>query len=176
MRRKLLSAGGVELTIEAVAPEEVIEDCIALTQALAEPRDVTVETSPLKKGLPAIRADHTRFKQVLLNLMSNAVKYNRPGGRVTLDCAPIGNAMVRFTVTDTGKGIPEDKYGDLFEPFKRLDAENGNVDGTGIGLTITKQLVELMGGRLDFHSVRDQGSSFWVEMPVAGEGAAGDGA
>ena len=171
-----IEAGGVELTIEAVAPEEVIEDCIALTQALAEPRDVTVETSPLKKGLPAIRADHTRFKQVLLNLMSNAVKYNRPGGRVTLDCAPIGNAMVRFTVTDTGKGIPEDKYGDLFEPFKRLDAENGNVDGTGIGLTITKQLVELMGGRLDFHSVRDQGSSFWVEMPVAGEGAAGDGA
>jgi signal transduction histidine kinase len=111
-----------------------------------------------------------------LNLTSNAVKYNRPGGRVTLDCVPIGNAMVRFTVTDTGKGIPADMYGDLFEPFKRLDAESGNVGGTGIGLTITKQLVEMMRGRIGFHSVPGQGSSFWVDMPVAGETTAGDGA
>jgi len=164
-----VEAGKIELTLETVEPRKVIEECIALTQALAEPQGITIETSHLKNGLPAILADRTRFKQALLNLTSNAVKYNRLGGRVTLACAPIGNTMVRFTVTDTGPGIPEDKHNELFEPFKRLDAENGTVEGTGIGLTITKNLVEMMQGAIGFHSVPGQGSSFWVDLPVAGD-------
>ena len=169
-----VEAGGIELTIEAVESNEVIEECIALTQALAEPQGVTVETAPLNIGVSPILADRMRFKQVLLNLMSNAVKYNHTGGTVTMDYAPIGNAMVRFTVTDTGAGIPKDKHDELFEPFKRLDAEDGNIEGTGIGLTITKNLVEMMQGNIGFHSVPGQGSSFWVDLPVAGDIMAGN--
>jgi CheY-like chemotaxis protein len=103
---------------------------------------------------------------VLLNLLSNAVKYNKEGGSVNLECLCLGD-HIRVVVVDTGRGIPRERYADLFDPFNRLGAENSRVEGTGIGLAIAKQLVEAMGGTMGFESEPGVGSSFWFELPYA---------
>ena len=145
----------------------MIDECLVLTRSLADERDVALQDRSTGADLPTVRADYTRFKQVLLNLLSNAVKYNRRDGAVTLTCRRTPDGMLRFAVADTGIGIPRDKRGDLFRPFKRLGAETTEIEGTGIGLTITKKLMESMGGRIDFDSVPGEGSTFRVDLPLA---------
>jgi CheY-like chemotaxis protein len=115
----------------------------------------------------AIRVDYTRAKQVLLNLASNAVKYNFEGGRVTVGAAAIPGGKLRLSVADTGPGIPKAKQPELFQPFNRLGAEATGIEGTGIGLALCKQLVEIMGGVIGFESEIRVGSTFWVDLPTA---------
>lgn len=123
-----------------------------------------------------MRADPGRLKQVLLNVLSNAIKYNRDKGIVTVNAAATVGDMFRISVTDTGPGIAADKFDDVFRPFSRLGMEASKIEGTGIGLTISRQLIEAMGGRLDFESTLGEGCTFWVDVPIAdGDGApAGD--
>ena len=111
-------------------------------------------------------ADRTRFSQIVMNLGSNAIKYNRPGGSVTLSASHDAGGPVRITVSDTGVGIPESKQGKLFQPFQRAGQETGPIEGTGIGLVITKRLAELMGGGVGFRSTPGVGSTFWVDLPA----------
>jgi CheY-like chemotaxis protein len=118
--------------------------------------------------LPEISVDVTRLKQALVNLLSNAVKYNRDGGTVTLSVEEGRDGMFRITVIDTGPGIAEEKQDQLFTPFARLGLENSDITGTGIGLTITKDLTEAMGGAIGFKSTLGLGSRFWLEFPVVG--------
>jgi CheY-like chemotaxis protein len=113
-----------------------------------------------------VLADRQRLKQVLLNLMSNAVKYNKEGGSVRVDCST-DEGMVRVSVSDTGEGIAESKMEHLFEPFERLGAEESGVEGTGIGLALSRGLVEAMDGIMGAESVQGEGSTFWLELPVA---------
>jgi len=113
-----------------------------------------------------VRADYTRLKQALLNLLSNAVKYNREGGSVTLQVQTEGADRLRILVTDTGPGIPAARLQELFMPFNRLDAERTDIEGTGIGLTITRRIVEMMGGTVDVMSEAGVGSTFWIELPL----------
>jgi CheY-like chemotaxis protein len=113
-----------------------------------------------------VNADRTRIKQVLINLLSNAIKYNTPGGSVSVDCsANTAAGRVRITVTDTGAGLAPEKVAQLFQPFNRLGQETGGVEGTGIGLVVSKRLVELMTGVIGVESTAGIGSTFWVELP-----------
>jgi CheY-like chemotaxis protein len=112
-----------------------------------------------------VLADRQRLKQVVLNLLSNGVKYNRFGGTVTVACEQLGEDRVRLHVTDTGQGLSADDIGRLFVPFERLGAASTDVEGTGIGLALSRRLAEAMGGRLEVDSTVGEGSTFWIELP-----------
>lgn len=163
-----IEAGRVSLSLEDVDPHEVVEECLAYIAPLADKRGIDVAADvPPERGF-TIHADRTRFKQVLLNLLSNAVKYNIENGQVTLSIHTAQEGFVRFSVADTGPGIAKDKQAEIFEPFSRLGAETSNIEGTGIGLTISRKLAQLMDGKLDFESVVGKGTTFWIDLPGSG--------
>ena len=162
-----IEAGKVAVSIEKVNLAEVMTEILPLAGALAEKRAVSVIDRTATMCLPPLSADRTRLKQVLLNLGSNAVKYNRERGRVTIAARRLDDGFVRIEVTDTGHGIPEARRGELFQPFNRLGAEATEIEGTGIGLTVARRLVELMGGRIGYESETGVGSTFWVDLPMA---------
>jgi CheY-like chemotaxis protein len=114
-----------------------------------------------------VRADRTRLKQVLINLLSNAIKYNRDGGMVEVMFSGSTSERIRINVKDTGAGLPPEKLAQLFQPFNRLGQEAGTVEGTGIGLAVSKRLIELMGGAIGVESTVGVGSVFWLELNVA---------
>ena len=161
-----IEAGRLELSLEHVDLAEVLGACETLISPLASARGIEVRFS-VDTAASGVRADHTRLKQVLLNLMSNAVKYNRPGGRISISTEPLPTGRIRIAVTDTGHGIPPAKLEELFVPFNRLGAEGSEIEGTGIGLVICKRLTEAMDGRIGVKSIVNKGSAFWIELPAS---------
>jgi CheY-like chemotaxis protein len=159
-----VESGHINLSLEPVEVCSVVEECLGLVTPLADKRDIRVSHRGLQ-GI-AVRADRMRLKQALLNLLSNAIKYNREGGSVHLDVDSGDDGALRIRVTDTGPGISGERLSELFQPFNRLDAESSNIEGTGIGLTITRRIVELMGGSVDVESEPGVGSTFWIDLPV----------
>ncbi|HEX7671213.1 MAG TPA: ATP-binding protein [Polyangiaceae bacterium] len=160
-----IEMGGVPMSMEPVSVSELLAEVTRTLEAAAAHAGVSIESAPLRDA-PLVRVDRTRFAQILLNFGSNAIKYNRPNGSVVLRVSVSDGACVRVTFTDTGFGIPLDKQGQLFQPFQRAGQETGSIEGTGIGLTISKHLAELMHGSVGFQSVPGQGSEFWVDMPI----------
>ena len=160
-----IETGRMELSMEAVYLPDLLSECMELTRPLAANRNIRLGVE--NHACQLIHADPVRLRQVLLNLLSNAVKYNREGGSVTVLCEETREGKVRISVSDTGPGIPEERRAEVFQPFQRLGAEHTAVEGTGIGLTISKRLVEAMGGEIGFRNGKDQGTTFWVEMPAA---------
>jgi PAS domain S-box-containing protein len=160
-----IDSGRLETALQALALGPVAAEAIQLVGPLLQQREVTL----IKQCTPniAVLADATRLKQILVNLLSNAAKYNRQGGSIRIDCHAVDADKVRFSVTDTGPGIAPDKLELLFKPFERLGAEFTAVEGAGIGLAISKRLAELMGGALGVDSTPGQGSTFWIELPLA---------
>ena len=158
-----VESGRLSLSLEAVALGPVVEECLSLTEALARQHGIELHYDTPEEVW--VRADRTRLKQVLLNLLTNAVKYNREQGEVHLRFE-VREDRLRLRVTDTGHGIPPEKLEGLFEPFNRLGAENGEVEGTGIGLTITRRIMEMMGGSVEVESEVGVGSTFWLELPL----------
>jgi len=143
-----------------------VSACRALIEAPAAARGITLEER-LATDASAVRGDATRVKQILTNLLSNAVKYNRLGGRISIGSRRTAGGMVEVTVTDTGLGMTEDQMAALFQPYNRLGRENSGIEGTGIGLVISRRLAELMGGTLQASSRADAGATFTLRLPAA---------
>ena len=162
-----IESGKTELFIENVNMKDVLDESLALLNASLHNRmGVEIINNSGLTGEEVIRADHTRAKQVFFNLLSNAVKYNREGGTVFINGHECRHGMLRVSISDTGRGIPANRQHEIFQPFKRLGAETTAIEGTGIGLSITRKMLELMAGEIGFDSQVDQGSTFWVEFPL----------
>ncbi|HEY5026049.1 MAG TPA: PAS domain S-box protein [Acidimicrobiales bacterium] len=163
-----IESGNLELLLEPVAIRQVLTDAIDLSRPLAERAEISVVADlELCPDTFHVLADRQRLLQVLLNLLSNAVKYNRTGGRVGVAVEAVSPNQVRITVTDTGKGIRAQDIDRVFEPFDRLGAESSGVEGTGVGLTLSKYLVERMGGTIEVYSRFAEGTTFTVDLPTA---------
>ena len=162
-----IETGKLDLIIETVEPGSVIKDCLTITQTMAEPRSITVMNNAADNDLPSVQTDLTRLKQVLLNLLSNAVKYNRDGGSVIIDAEETAERMLRVSVSDTGSGLPKKDHNRVFDPFDRLGMETTKIQGTGIGLAISKRLMDALGGCIGFDSETERGSTFWIELPLS---------
>ncbi len=159
----LIESGKLSMSLEPILLSEVLADCQAMVEPQARQHGIHVSASGPPTDL-CVRADRTRVKQVVVNLLSNAIKYNRPGGHVVLSCELRTGGMVRVTVEDSGQGLAHAQIEQLFEPFNRLGQQDGVEEGTGIGLVVSKRLVELMGGTIGMRSTVGVGSAFWVEL------------
>jgi two-component system sensor histidine kinase/response regulator len=165
-----LEAGQLNLNCQTLDCLEIMTEASRTLELAASEKGILF-TADTSANLPSIVADRTRLVQVLLNLGSNAIKYNIKNGWVQLSAVPI-EGMVRFIVRDTGPGIPAERHDEVFQPFNRLGAELTEIEGTGIGLAICRRLAHAMNGRIGFESSEGRGSRFWVDLPVANEAAA----
>ena len=156
-----IEKGHLQLSMEQVTLSNVFEECSAMITPLAEQNNLTLYITSDTDGY--VIADYTRLKQIMLNLLGNAIKYNVKGGSVSLKVMQKNNDVIRISVIDTGKGISEELLPDIFQSFNRLNATN-SIEGTGIGLSISKQLVEMMDGTIGVNSKLNEGSEFWVEL------------
>lgn len=161
----LIESGKLSLSLEPVSLIEVMRECETLIETQANKHEVTV-TFPNFNILYFVNADRTRIKQVLINLLSNAIKYNKIGGSVDITCIELSGGRIRICVKDTGAGLSPEKIAQLFQPFNRLGQESNTIEGTGIGLVMTKRLIELMGGTIGLESTVGEGSIFWIEMSL----------
>ncbi|MDX2368365.1 MAG: ATP-binding protein [Colwellia sp.] len=161
-----IESGQTELHIEDVNLLKLLNDSQSSLDVLANTRGIDIRIDDVKED-QFICADYLRIKQVLLNLISNAIKYNRDNGLVTITAEEITKDKLRISISDIGHGIPANKLSELFKPFSRLGAELTSIEGTGIGLVVCTDLVTLMGGAIGVESSVGEGSTFWVELPLA---------
>ena len=162
-----IEAGRLSLSQEPVPVRDLILETLRLMRPVAETSGIHL-APPSADGCDGyVLADRQRLKQILLNLLSNAVKYNRPGGTVAVSCEPVGDDRLAIDVADTGPGIRPEQVPLIFTPFERLGAEHSDVEGTGIGLALSRRLAEAMGGSLDLTTAAGRGSTFRVELAVA---------
>ncbi len=159
----LIESGKLPLSLEPILINEVVRECQAMIEPQAQKRDIRM-TFPQFENPYFVNADRTRVKQVLINLLSNAIKYNKLGGAVVVDYIASTAERIRIRVRDTGEGLTPDKLTQLFQPFNRLGKEAGVEEGTGIGLMVSKRLVELMHGEIGVESTVGVGSVFWIEL------------
>jgi signal transduction histidine kinase/AmiR/NasT family two-component response regulator len=164
----LIESGKLPVSLEPISLTEVMVECHAMIEPQAQKRDIRMSFPQFE--IPYfVQADRTRLKQVLINLLSNAVKYNKTGGMVVVDYTASLPGRIRICVRDTGEGLTPDKVTQLFQPFNRLGKETGIEEGTGIGLMVSKRLVELMQGEIGVESTAGVGSVFWIELNVTDE-------
>lgn len=175
-----MEAGRLRFSLEPVSVRDTALESLDLVRPMAAERNIRIDDSGLRDSAHYVLADQQRLRQVMLNLLSNAIKYNREGGLVTVSISQLDEELVpehapgvsrlpclRLWVADTGFGIASEKMDRLFVPFDRLDAERTEVEGTGLGLALSQRLTEAMGGTLEVESVVGQGSTFYVELPLA---------
>lgn len=164
-----IESGKLHLSIEKVSLSEVYGECLSLMTPLADKRDIRITGSEIQNSEYIVEADYMRLKQVFLNLLSNAIKYNRTGGSIYINSESRSENILRITISDTGMGMSTESQQQLFQEFNRIGAQTTNIEGTGIGLVITKRLVELMKGKIGVESKEGKGTSFWVEFKKSEE-------
>ncbi len=159
-----IESGRLEISAEPMSIEDVVRHVVSTLEPLAAGHGITIRHVS-NDDAPVVVADRTRLSQILMNFGSNAIKYGRKGGHATLSVRRAEPSAVRIAVSDDGVGIPADKQAKVFEPFQRAGQETGPIQGTGIGLAISKRLAGMMGGRVGFESEPGAGSEFWIELP-----------
>jgi signal transduction histidine kinase len=161
-----VESGRIELSVEPIPYNEVLNECLSLAKPLAAQRQISIYHNAAQASGFCVRADRIRIKQVILNLLSNAIKYNKDHGTITLELMQVDGEWVRLRITDSGAGIPPGQMQDLFQPFNRLGAEQGETEGTGIGLALSKRLIEMQKGTIGVESIPGNGSCFWIDLPT----------
>ncbi len=164
----VIESGRLSLTMDAVSVDEVMRECRAMVEQLARTRGLRM-SFPSFPTPCHVKADRNRLKQIVSNLLSNAIKYNRPDGWVAVAWSAGTEGRIRISVEDTGVGLSEDQIAGLFQPFNRLGQETGPEQGTGIGLVVSKRVVELMGGAIGVESTVGKGTVFWIELNLAAD-------
>lgn len=164
----VIESGRLSLSRESVLLIDVMNESRAMVEPQALKREIKLNFLPFDNSWHT-KADHTRLKQVLINLLTNAIKYNRQHGTITVQCSEIkedqtSTERIRINIKDTGNGLSAEQLKQLFQPFNRLGQEDGAEEGTGIGLVVTKQLVELMGGTIGVKSTEGVGCDFWIDL------------
>ena len=162
-----IESGKLDVNIIDVALVEIFESCSSLSKPMSESHNIALNFKFDESATHIVMADYVRIKQVLLNLISNAIKYNRENGSVEIGVVHKTANRLALYVKDTGAGIAADKLNDLFVPFERIGAEHGDIEGTGIGLSITRRLIELMDGTIYVESEPGKGTTFWVELAMS---------
>ena len=166
-----IEAGLTRIDIKPLPLHDILDDCRMFIGNLATSNGIALNFSPLPEGCSHVSADATRLKQCILNLLSNSIKYNRAGGAVTVTCLMTAPDRVRIAISDEGPGLDEEQVERVFRPFERLAMHADSTEGTGIGLGITRQLVTMMGGTVGVDRNAGPGSTFWIELPKAGDAA-----
>lgn len=166
-----IEQGQIKLDIKEVDVSQLLDNAVSILQTMAAEKGVSIEVDDAHFRSVRVRGDELRLKQVVINVVSNAIKYNRDNGFVKIYGAPPSDGQLTLSVQDSGSGIPQGRQGDVFTEFARLGRESLNVQGTGVGLSICKRLVTEMDGDIGFNSVEGEGSTFWVSIPVAPETA-----
>jgi len=157
-----VESGNLQLKVESIELTEIVGQCVALVNTLAKKSHINITYPNVSESI-YINADRIRIKQIIINLLANAIKYNKENGRVDLSYN-ISDEKIKLSIEDNGVGIADEFKARVFKPFDRLSAYSTNIEGTGIGLTLAKKMIELMGGKIGFTSTKDKGSIFWIEM------------
>jgi len=162
-----IESGKTNLTIDSYNINGLLNDCLSIIKPVADKHSIKIDNKISSFSDCIIDVDERRFKQVLLNLLSNAIKYNSENGEVIIDCSPIEENILGLSVTDTGNGLTPKQQDNLFKPFERAGADHSHIEGIGLGLVISKDLIELMGGMMGVESEIGKGSRFWITVPLS---------
>lgn len=170
-----LEKGRISLRMSEVCIDDVIDHSLKDVQFLGKQHKIRIQDGRASgQKLPVVWADQSRLQQVIINLLSNAIKYNDEGGFVRVTVSPGPKGFLRINVEDSGIGIPDDSHRNLFQAFERMGRETGEVAGSGVGLTIAKRIMDLIGGNIDYRSISNEGTTFWIDVPLARSNEAGN--
>ncbi len=161
-----IESGNLPISIEDTAVAPIIADCLEIVESMAAEKGIKIAPPEAELRSCYVKADPLRLRQICLNLLSNAIKYNRENGSVEITIQAKTGGRIRFDFKDSGRGISKGRHAELFQAFNRLGAENSEIEGVGIGLTVTKKLLQLMDSAIEFESTEGEGSTFWFDLPA----------